>query len=110
MTAKRRPDPAHSVSEMAVNAARACRAADMLSGRIDQMAVAVSLEQWRTVQKMSRELAKMSRELGFGAVSAFAQTVCDEAGKPDNKLGVTRSLLRLIGVYGRTGSHRAEHV
>jgi succinylarginine dihydrolase len=110
MTAKHRPDLAHSASEMAVNAARVCRSADMLSGRIDEMVAAVSQEQWREVQELSRQLAQSSRSLGFRAISALAQRVCDEAEKPHNKLGIKRSLLRLIGVHGRSGSRRAETV
>ena len=110
MTAKRRPDVAHSVSEMATNAARVCRSADMLAGRIDEMVAAVSQEQWQVVQELSRQLAESSRSLGYRAVSALAQRVCDESGKPDNKLGIKRSLLRLIGAHGRSGSRRAETV
>jgi hypothetical protein len=110
MTAQRRPDVAHSVSEMAANAARVCRSVDMLAGRIDQMVVAVSQEQWGEVQELSRQLAQASRSIGCRAISAFAQDVYDEAGKPNNKLGIKRSLLRLIGVHGRSDSRRSETV
>ena len=110
MTAEFRPDVAHAVSKMAVNVARVCRSVDMLSGRIDEMVVAVSREQWREVQEMSRRLAQSSRRLGCRAISALAQRVYDEARKPDNELGIKRSLVRLIGAHGRSGSRRLDTV
>ncbi len=94
---------------MAANHARVQHSATALSDQIDGLVAATVRRDWGEVGRLGAHLATASRVGGYRAVSALAQKVCDEAGTPQNEVGVKRSLIRLIGTYGRTGRrHRIE--
>ena len=102
MDGKPRPDIATMSETMAANHSRVAKSIDMLAAGIDGLVEAAAAENWHAVGQLSRELAEDSRSLGYRAVAALAQRVDAEAHKPDNDLGVKRSLVRLIGTYGRS--------
>ncbi len=99
-----RPDLARMSSAMAANHVKAAKSIEALADQIDQLVRAAGRQDWHTVASLGRQLVGDSRHSGYRGVSALAQTVCDEAGKPDNAVEVKRSLIRLIGTYGRTAS------
>ena len=101
MDGKPRPDIATMSETMAANHARVAESIENLAARIDGLVEAAAAEDWHAVGQLSRELAENSRSLGFRAVAALAQRVDAEAHKPNNDVAVKRSLVRLIGTYGR---------
>ncbi len=99
-----RPDLTQISSAMAANHAKASKSTEALADQIDQLVRAAGRQDWQTVASLSRQLVGDSRHFGYRGVSALAQTVCDEASKPDNAVEVKRGLIRLIGTYGRSAS------
>ena len=102
MDPKRRPDIATMSRTMAVDHARAAKSIDILAAGIDRLVMAAAERDWSRVRQISRELADESRSRGHRGVTARAERVHEEAGKPDNDVAVRRSLIRLIGTYGRS--------
>jgi len=98
-----RIDLSKAAATMAANQVRVIRYADLLSSSMDELIAATAREDWSEVQRVSGELAEQSRSNGYRGVSAMAQRVCDEAHRPENSLGIKRSLVRLIGTCGRVG-------
>lgn len=96
-----RPDVMRAMNTLARNQARVVQSIDRLTARVDSLVQATQRRDWGEVAERSRELVAVSREGGYRALSAIAQTLCDEAAKPENEIGVKRSLIRLIGTCGR---------
>ena len=92
---------ARAAATMASNQARVATYAEQLGNSLDELIAATAREDWNAVQRLSDQLAQRGRASGHRGVSALAQRVCDEAHRPDNSLGVKRSLIRLIGTCGR---------
>ncbi|NLS94312.1 MAG: hypothetical protein GXX96_19300 [Planctomycetaceae bacterium] len=69
---------------------------------IDEMVQASTDGNWSRVAELGRQLSQDSRQAGYRGVSVMAQVVANEAARPDNAHGARRSLIRLIGTYGRT--------
>jgi len=99
----RQPDVKTAADRMAANHARLCAYADSLSETIDTLVKATRQENWSEVQRLSGQLADRSRAEGYRAVSALAQRVFDEAHPPARPQSLKRSLIRLIGTWGRIG-------
>jgi len=93
---------------MAANHARLCAYADSLSNTIDALVDATCREDWRRVQEISHELSESSRAEGFRAMSALACRVFDDAHPPTRPQSLKRSLIRLIGAWGRIGRQAAQ--
>jgi hypothetical protein len=89
-------------STLARDTAGTSRAVDSIERRIDKMVMAVGREDWMTLGKMGRRLARKARAEGYRAISAYAERVCDEATNRGNPLGIKRSMIRLLGVQART--------
>ena len=87
---------------MAVNHAQAAKSIDVLTAGIDGLVAAAAKQDWHAVEQLSGTLAKESRSQGYRGVTAHAERVHQEAHKPDNEIAVRRSLIRLIGTYGRS--------
>ncbi len=102
MDGKPRPDIATMSRTMAANHERVVESIDIMASAIDGLVEAAAAKDWQAVGQLSRALAEGSRSLGFRAVAALAQRVDVEAHKPDNDIAVKRSLVRLIGTYGRS--------
>ena len=98
------PDMAQMAAQMATNQAKVAWYIETLNASIDQLVTAAVREDWSEVQRVSGQMADGGRESGHRAISALAQRVCDEAHRPDNAVGVKRSLIRLIGTCGRAKS------
>ena len=98
------PDLSRLTATMAANQAKVARHVETLGGSIDELVTATLRQDWSEVQRLSGQLAADGRASGFRAVSALAQRVLDEAHRPHNDVGVRRSLIRLIGTYGRTST------
>jgi len=60
------------------------------------------------VQEISHELSESSRAEGFRAMSALACRVFDDAHPPTRPQSLKRSLIRLIGAWGRIGRQAAQ--
>ena len=102
MDRKPRPNIATMSRTMAAQHSRAAKSIDVLAAGIDGLVAAVSQRDWHAVEQISRELAEDSRSQGYRGVTALAERVHEEAHKPDNDIAVRRSLIRLIGNYGRS--------
>lgn len=96
------PNIGQLAARMSANHARVVRSIDQMIAPIDEMVQASSDADWQRVAELGRQLAEDSRDAGYRGVSVMAQVVANEAGRPDNAHGVKRSLIRLIGTYGRT--------
>jgi len=96
------PNLADMAARMANNHARATKAIDSLTEQVDQMIRATGEENWEDVERLGHQLAESSRNEGYRGISALAQHVADEAHRPDNTLATKRSVIRLIGLHGRT--------
>jgi hypothetical protein len=99
-----RPDLTRMSATMAANHRKAAKSIETLADQIDQLVTVTGRQDWRAVASVCQQLVDDSRQSGYRGISALAQTVCDEAGKSDNALEVKRSLIRLIGTYGRSVS------
>lgn len=93
-------------ARMAANHQRVVRSIDQLMAPLDAMVQASANEDWSKMAALGRDLADASREAGYRGVSVMAQIVANEAARPDNAHSVKRSLIRLIGAYGRTARLR----
>ncbi len=102
MDQKPRPNIATMSRTMAVHHARAAKSIDVLAAGIDGLVAAAVRRDWHAVGQISRELAEDSRSQGYRGVTALAERVHEEAHKPDNDIAVKRSLIRLVGTYGRS--------
>jgi len=98
------PNLTQLASKMAANQAQVARYVDRLDGPLDELVAATLRHDWGQVQRISGQVAASGRANGYRAVSAMAQRVFDEAHRPNNDLGVKRSLIRLIGTCGRTAA------
>jgi hypothetical protein len=87
---------------MAVHHARVAKSIDVLAAGIDELVAAAAQRDWHAVGRISHELAEDSRSQGYRGVTALAERVREEAHKPDNDIAVRRSLIRLVGTYGRS--------
>jgi len=96
------PNLGGMTSTMAANQAKVLGYADVLAVRVDNVVAAACRHDWAQVRQLSGHLATVSRLAGYRAVSAIAQTVCNEASKPENGSGIRRGLIRLIGTCART--------
>ena len=86
---------------IAAQNARVMSFVDGLSAHVDQLVAAAMEERWDDVNQISRSLAHSGEAHGYADVSGDAQFVRDELEKPNNELGVNRSIIRLIGTCGR---------
>ena len=102
MDRKPRPSIASMSRTMAADHARVAKSIDVLAASIDGLVAAAAERDWHAVGRISRELAEDSRSQGYRGVTALAERVHEEAHKPDNDIAVRRSLIRLIGTYGRS--------
>ena len=102
MTKPNFPNVGQLAARMSANHARVVRSIDQMLTPIDEMVQASADSNWTRVAELGHELANDSREAGYRGVSVMAQIVANEAGRPDNAHRVKRSLIRLIGTYGRT--------
>jgi len=110
MPEQRHPDLGRISSRMAANLSKVAEYADALASRIDDLVAATAQRDWKAVEQASRQLAESSRAEGYRAISALSERVRLEAAKPDNALGIKRSVIRLIGTCGRVKagpSHKA---
>ncbi len=107
MTKTAYPNIGQLTARMAANHSRVVRSIDHLMLPIDEMVRASANADWSKVAALGHQLSEKSREAGYRGVSVMAQVVANEAGRPDNAHGVKRSLIRLIGTYGRTSRHHA---
>ena len=102
MDRKRRPSIATMSRNMAAYHARAAKSIEILATSVDGLVAAAAERDWQTVGQIAGELAKDSRSQGYRGVTALAKRVHEEAHKPDNDIAVKRSLIRLVGTYGRS--------
>jgi hypothetical protein len=102
MTNRTYPNISQLAARMSANHSRVVRSIDQMITPIDEMVQASADADWPRVAELGHQLANNSREAGYRGVSVMAQVVANEAGRPDNAHGVKRSLIRLIGTYGRT--------
>lgn len=102
MTNHTYPNIGQLAARMSANHARVVQSIDQMIAPIDEMVQASSDSNWKRVAELGQQLSRQSREAGYRGVSVMAQVVANEAGRPDNAHGVKRSLIRLIGTYGRT--------
>lgn len=96
------PNIGQLAARMSANHCRVVQSIDKMIMPIDEMVQASADANWSRVAELGHQLAQDSREAGYRGVSVMAQVVANEAGRPDNAHGVKRSLIRLIGTYGRT--------
>ena len=96
-------DLSYLASTMAANQQRVAAYTARLAECIDQLVHAATCRDWDAIRGLSQQLAADSRQAGYRAISAMADTLCQEAQRPDNEVGVKRGLIRLIGTYGRSG-------
>lgn len=96
------PNIGQLAAQMSANHSRVVRSIDHLMAPIDEMVQASTDGNWSRVAELGRQLSQDSRQAGYRGVSVMAQVVANEAARPDNAHGVRRSLIRLIGTYGRT--------
>ena len=66
------------------------------------MVLAAGDHDWTAVRWISRGLAHQARSEGLHALSAFAERVHHESAKPENVHNIKRSIIRLVGLQGRT--------
>ena len=102
MTKPNLPNIGQLAARMSANHARVTRSIDQMIAPIDEMVQASADCNWTKVAELGHQLADDSREAGYRGVSVMAQVVANEAGRPDNAHAVKRSLIRLIGTYGRS--------
>ncbi len=108
MTTRTYPNIGQLAAKMSASHSRVVQSIDNLMTPIDEMVCASADGDWMKVAALGNQLSYDSREAGYRGVSVLAQTVANEAIRPDNAHGVKRSLIRLIGTYGRTTrSHAA---
>lgn len=103
MSELERPDIGRIAAQMSANLARVTEAISVLDGRIDELVEAATRKDWAEVERVSRELAASSRSQGYRVLSGMAERVSEEAQRPDNEVGIKRTLIRLIGTHSRTG-------
>ena len=101
MTDRRLPTLANVSAQLAANHAKVVGCIDAITVRVDELATAVAGEDWPKVQQLSGQLVEQGRGMGYRAVSAMAHRVCEEASRPNNAIGIKRSMVRLIGVCGQ---------
>ena len=102
MTKRTYPNIGQLAARMSANHSRVVNSIDYMIAPIDEMVRASSDGDWEKVATLGQQLSQDSRDTGYRGVSVMAQVVANEAGRPDNAHGVKRSLIRLIGTYGRT--------
>jgi|GEM_PF-3261267 len=73
----------------------------LLGGYIDQLVQATDRRDWVTVGTLSAVLAEGSSEAGVFELSGLAQQLASAARSGTGSANIRRSLLRLIGAYGR---------
>lgn len=98
------PDLGAISADLANNLVRVESFADRMSARIDQLVIATNREDWANVGELARDVADHSRQQGYRSISALATRVREEAERPNNALGIRRSLIRLIGTSGRVST------
>jgi hypothetical protein len=108
MTTRNLPDIGRLASRMSSNHARVVESVDQLIAPIDAMVAASAADQWPQVEALGKKLAAESRKAGLRSISAVAENVVREASRPDNAHRTKRSLIRLIGTYGRTMQRQEE--
>lgn len=101
-------DLSYLASTMATNQQRVAAYTARLAECIDKLVNAATCRDWKAIQGLSQQLAADSRQAGYRAISAMADTLSQEAQKPDNEVGVKRGLIRLIGTYGRSGRPKSQ--
>ena len=89
-------------ARMSANHRRVVQSIDQMIAPIDEMVQASADGNWSKVAELGRQLSEESRKAGYRGIGVMAQIVANEATRPDNAHGVKRSLIRLIGTYGRT--------
>jgi hypothetical protein len=85
-----------------------------LPSRVDKLVEAAQAEDWFEMRHLAEYMIRSSDAYGRADISACAKQMCDEMDKPDNRLGIQQSLIRLIGACGsapdappqRTRSHK----
>ena len=102
MTERTYPNIGQLTARMSANHSRVVSSIDHMFAPIDEMVQASANGDWSRVAALGHQLSDDSREAGYRGVSVMAQVVANEAGRPDNAHGTKRSLIRLIGTYGRT--------
>lgn len=85
---------------------------EVLPARMDQLVEAALQEDWSEVRRLSGLLTRMSRDFGYRTLGDCAQRVRSEADKPENQLGIKRSIVQLISSCGksRTAADRVRAV
>ena len=101
-----RPDLAHSAAQMAANQAKVSQYVETLAGQVDELVAAAARDDWDEVRQVSQQVARSGRACGQEEIAAMAERLGDEAGRPDDVLGIKRRMIRLIGTCGRTGRTR----
>lgn len=96
------PSIGQLAARMSANHRRVVQSIDLMIAPIDAMVQASADGNWAQVGQLGRQLAEDCRQAGYRGVGVMAQLVANEAARPDNAHGVKRSLIRLIGTYGRT--------
>jgi len=95
------PDLGQMAAQMAGNQARVSQLIEQLNDSLDRLVAATVRKDWSEVRQLSSDLADGGRKNGYRSISALAQRVCEESDRPNNEVGVKRSLIRLIGTCGR---------
>ena len=99
-----RPDLSLLSARLAQNTARINRVLDALSVRIDEMVAHADRSDWQQVRELSETVAGVSEAHGMHTLGERARQVGKAATRTDDVCDVKRSLIRLIGAYGRARS------
>ncbi len=105
------PDLAPVAATMARNQVRVIQTVDVLAAKVDELVGAAAKEDWDEVGRLGRKFAEQCRVDGSESLGNLAEEVVEEAARPNNAVSTKRSLIRLIGLYGRSrnrASHAAE--
>ncbi|MHB8901697.1 MAG: hypothetical protein ACYC6Y_23325, partial [Thermoguttaceae bacterium] len=94
-------------ARMSANHQRVVASIDQMLAPIDQMVEASSEGNWPKVAQLAGQLSDQSRQAGYRGLGVMAQLVANDATRADSAHDVKRSLIRLIGTYGRTTRLRA---
>jgi len=97
-------DLAKLSGQLTKNNARVGAFVKSLPGWVDRMVDMAAQQDWRDVRQLSEYLALSSESCGCSNLHERACQLADECRKPDNELGIRRSVVRLIGACGRAGT------
>jgi CRP-like cAMP-binding protein len=95
------PDLAQLTARLAADNARVARYIERLPEQIDKLVAAVDKAEWDEVQRICDYLARTSQTYGCEALYEQARRVSMALQRRDDELAVKRSVIHLLGAYGR---------